>query len=83
MVGDLQNVLHSTDVATIFLDTQFNIRFFTPATRALFNVIPGDVGRPLTDLTSLASDGNLLPDAQQVLTAQAPIEREVSGQDGG
>ena len=64
---DLQNVLYSTDVATIFLDTQFNIRFFTPATRALFNVIPGDVGRPLTDLTSLASDGDLLPDAQQVL----------------
>ena len=36
---DLQNVLYSTDVATIFLDTRFNIRFFTPATRALFNVI--------------------------------------------
>ena len=46
---DLQNVLYSTDVATIFLDTSFNIRFFTPATKALFNVIPGDVGRPLTD----------------------------------
>jgi two-component system CheB/CheR fusion protein len=42
---DLQNVLYSTDVATIFLDTRFNIRFFTPATRALFNVIPGDVKR--------------------------------------
>ena len=53
---DLQNVLYSTDVATIFLDTSFNIRFFTPATKALFNVIPGDVGRPLTDLKSLALD---------------------------
>src|ERR1700677_1987425 len=37
---DLQNVLYSTKVATIFLDARFNIRFFTPATRALFNVIP-------------------------------------------
>ena len=53
---DLQNVLYSTDVATIFLDTRFNIRFFTPATKALFNVIPSDVGRPLTDLKSLAAD---------------------------
>ena len=53
---DLQNVLYSTKVATIFLDTRFNIRFFTPATKALFNVIPGDVGRPLTDLKSLAAD---------------------------
>ena len=43
---DLQNVLYSTKVATIFLDTRFNIRFFTPATKALFNVIPGDVGPP-------------------------------------
>ena len=62
--NDLQNVLYSTDVATIFLDTQFNIRFFTPATKALFNVIPGDVGRPLTDLKSLAPDVYLLSDAR-------------------
>ena len=61
---DLQNVLYSTKVATIFLDTRFNIRFFTPATRALFNVIPSDVGRPLTDLKSLAADDALLDDAQ-------------------
>ena len=47
--NDLQNVLYSTDVATVFLDTDLNIRFFTPATKSLFNVIPGDVGRPLAD----------------------------------
>ena len=79
---DLQNVLYSTDVATIFLDTRFNIRFFTPATKALFNVIPGDVGRPLTDLKSLAADADLLPDARKVLQNQSPIEREIQGQDG-
>ena len=38
--NDLQNVLYSTDVATLFLDTELNIRFFTPATKSLFNVIP-------------------------------------------
>ena len=79
---DLRNVLYSTDVATIFLDTQFNIRFFTPATKALFNVIPGDVGRPLTDLKSLATDGALLDDAQKVLKNQTPVEREIQGQSG-
>ena len=31
--NDLQNVLYSTDVATLFLDSDLNIRFFTPATR--------------------------------------------------
>jgi two-component system CheB/CheR fusion protein len=80
--NDLQNVLYSTDVATIFLDDRFNIRFFTPATKALFNVIPADVGRPLTDLKSLAPDSDLLPDARRVLEAQSPIEREVAGQGG-
>ena len=77
---DLQNVLYSTKVATIFLDTRFNIRFFTPATRALFNVIPSDVGRPLTDLKSLAADDALLDDAQTVFKSQTPLEREIRGQ---
>jgi two-component system CheB/CheR fusion protein len=79
---DLQNVLYSTDVATIFLDTRFNIRFFTPATKALFNVIPSDVGRPLTDLKSLAADDALLDDARKVLKSLTPVEREVEGQSG-
>jgi two-component system, chemotaxis family, CheB/CheR fusion protein len=38
--NDLQNVLYSTDVATLFLDLDLNIRFFTPAARAIFRVIP-------------------------------------------
>ncbi|MDP3897248.1 MAG: chemotaxis protein CheB, partial [Mesorhizobium sp.] len=62
--NDLQNVLYSTDVATIFLDTDLNIRFFTPATRSLFSVIAGDIGRPLADLHSLATDAALLGDAR-------------------
>ncbi len=79
---DLQNVLYSTKVATIFLDTRFNIRFFTPETKTLFNVIPGDVGRPLTDLKSLAADEALVEDAQSVLKTQTPVEREIEGQSG-
>jgi len=79
---DLQNVLYSTDVATIFLDDQFNIRFFTPATKAMFNLIPGDIGRPLTDLNSAAVDGDLIPDAQAVLLGRPVKEREVQGHAG-
>ncbi len=80
--NDLQNVLYSTDVATIFLDANLKIRFFTPATRALFNVIPGDVGRPLADLRSLAADDALLTDAKAVLKTRAPIEREIEARTG-
>jgi two-component system, chemotaxis family, CheB/CheR fusion protein len=80
--NDLQNVLYSTDVATIFLDTRFNIRFFTPATKAIFNVIPSDVGRPLADLKPLAADSALLEDAQRVLEGHASVEREIQGHSG-
>lgn len=75
--NDLQNILYSTDVATMFLDANLNIRFFTPATEAFFHVIPSDVGRPLADLNSLAADSALLTDAATVLRTLAPLEREI------
>jgi two-component system CheB/CheR fusion protein len=80
--NDLQNVLYSTNVATLFLDTDLSIRFFTPATRSLFSIIPGDVGRPLADLSSLAADSALLADARTVLRTFAPIEREIEARSG-
>jgi len=80
--NDLQNVLYSTDVATIFLDAALHIRFFTPATKALFNVIPSDIGRPLADLNSLAADSALLTDAKSVMRTMTPIEREIEARTG-
>jgi two-component system CheB/CheR fusion protein len=80
--NDLQNVLYSTDVATIFLDRALNIRFFTPTARAVFHVIPTDIGRPLSDLAALSSDANLAPDAAAVLATARPVEREIAGAGG-
>jgi two-component system CheB/CheR fusion protein len=80
--NDLQNVLYSTDVATLFLDEKLNIRFFTPAAKALFTVIASDVGRPLSDLHSIVSDLALLTDAVQVLKNFKPIERDVEARNG-
>lgn len=74
---DMQNILYSTNVATLFLDMNLNIRFFTPATKSLFNVIPSDVGRPLTDLNSLSADTALVTDAQAVLRDLSAIDREI------
>ncbi|MBU1210522.1 MAG: response regulator [Alphaproteobacteria bacterium] len=78
----LQNILYSTDVATLFLDANLRIRFFTPATKQLFNVIPGDIGRPLGDLSSLSADHAALDDSRTVLRTLAPIEREIETQRG-
>ena len=80
--NDLQNVLYSTDVATLFLDTQLKIRFFTPATKSLFKLIPSDIGRSISDLRSLVSDDALAKDAGTVLSTLAPIEQEIETQAG-
>jgi two-component system CheB/CheR fusion protein len=79
---DLQNVLYSTDVATLFLGADLRIRFFTPATRSLFAVIAADIGRPLADLHSLAPDAELPADAKSVLQNHDAIEREIQTPDG-
>jgi two-component system CheB/CheR fusion protein len=75
--ADLQNVLYSTDVATLFLDTDLRIRLFTPATKSLFHVIKTDIGRPLEDLRSLTADAGLAADAREVLRTRDTIEREI------
>jgi two-component system, chemotaxis family, CheB/CheR fusion protein len=80
--SDLQNVLFSTDVATLFLDLDLNIRFFTPAARGIYRVIPSDVGRPLADLVALTKDEQLTHEALTVLRTSERIEREVPGKDG-
>ncbi|MEX2615959.1 MAG: chemotaxis protein CheB [Alphaproteobacteria bacterium] len=74
---DLQNILYSTDVATLFLDLNLRIRFFTPASRSMFNVIPSDIGRPIADLSSLASDGHLETDSLAVIATHELQEREI------
>ena len=80
--NDLKNVLDSADLATLFLDANFNIRFFTPSTRSVFAVIPSDIGRPLSDLQSLTADDALFDDAREVAKTRSPIEREVMTRNG-
>ena len=80
--NDLQNILYSSDVATLFLDGNLNIRFFTPAAKSLFHVIATDIGRPLADLTPLAGDTALLADARAVLTNLVPLRQEIEAGDG-
>jgi two-component system, chemotaxis family, CheB/CheR fusion protein len=67
--NDLQSILNSTDVATVFLHGDLNIRFFTPAAKSLFNVIASDFGRPLADLRRRFEDDVLLSDARAVLAS--------------
>jgi two-component system CheB/CheR fusion protein len=80
--NDLSSLLSSTDIAVVFLDTRFRIRRFTPIVRDLFELIPSDMGRPLSDLSPKFSDPDLLRDAEAVLARLVPIEREVQSTSG-
>jgi two-component system CheB/CheR fusion protein len=80
--NDLDNLLTSTNVATIFLDPRLRIRRFTPAATRLFNLLPSDVDRPLSDIVPRFTDPELLPDAATVLEHLSPMSTEVRTQDG-
>lgn len=80
--NDLASLLTSTDIAVVFLDARFRIRRFTPAVSDLFDLIPSDAGRPLTDLRRKFADPDLLADAQAVLERLIPVERVVKSDSG-
>ncbi|MGH9692997.1 MAG: PAS domain-containing protein, partial [Bryobacteraceae bacterium] len=80
--SDLQNLLDSTQIATIFLDRELRIKSFTPAAVGMFRLIAGDVGRPITDLAARFHDVDLERDIGDVLKTLSTRERQLAG-DGG
>lgn len=80
--NDITNLFNCTDTATVFLDTGFRIKRFTPATTHLFNLIATDVGRSIGDIVKRFTDDDMLRDAQQVLRDLVPREKEVRIEDG-
>jgi two-component system, chemotaxis family, CheB/CheR fusion protein len=81
MSTDLQHLLASTGVATLFLNREFRIVRFTPSFGELFSLRVSDVGRPLSDLRRLSRYAGFEADARQVLEQVQPLEREVPGPD--
>jgi two-component system, chemotaxis family, CheB/CheR fusion protein len=79
---DLQNLMNSTEIATIFLDNDLRIKRFTSAAKRVSNLIAIDVGRPLSDIVSKLTYGGWLEDAQDVLQSLVVKEREVEADDG-
>lgn len=80
--SDLQNLISSTQIGTLFLDRHLRIQRYTPAVLALFNLIPADLGRPLAHLTHKLHYEEMIKDAESVLETLQTIEREVSSADG-
>jgi two-component system CheB/CheR fusion protein len=75
--ADLHNLFESTQVATVFLDRTLVIRSFTPAVTQIFNILPSDRGRPITDLASRLFLPSLAADVKAVLARGMPIEHRI------
>ncbi len=79
---DMKNLLDSTDIATLFLDRDLRVRRFTPRTIHFIKLIPGDVGRPITDLVLDLDYDTLADDVRRVLRSLASNERIAEASNG-
>lgn len=82
LTNDMDNLLSSTEIGTVFVDQELRIKRFTPAVAKVFNLLPQDVGRPIEHISHSFSQTDLLADIRAVAATGKPIDREVTGRDG-
>ena len=80
--NDINNLLASTEIGTIFLDIYLCIKRFTPAITKLFNLIQNDIGRPIGDITSNILLDDLVDRVQEVLDTLVRQEYELQDKNG-
>lgn len=75
---DLDNLLDSTNLGVIFLDSELCIRRFTDVATQTVNLLPSDIGRPFIDLAHKLQYKDLMSDMRRVLSIGKSISREIS-----
>ena len=79
----MKSLLAGTGIAILFVDFKLCILHFTPSTSQILNLIPSDVGRPLSHIASnLVGYDRILIDIQSVLDSLVPKEEEVQTTSG-
>lgn len=77
----LSNLISSTDIATVFVDRELRIKWFTPRATDIFSMRAVDAGRPLMDITHRLKYDGMTEDAMSVFETLKGIEREVASSD--
>ncbi|TWJ14318.1 chemotaxis protein CheB [Geobacter argillaceus] len=80
--NDMRNLLNSTEIVTVFLDNDLHVRRFTTGANKLFKLIPGDVGRPLSDIANDLLYPGLTDEAREVLRTLVFSEKQIAATDG-
>jgi chemotaxis methyl-accepting protein methylase len=80
--NDMKNLLDGTELTTLFLDNELNVRLFTTGSNRIFKLMRGDIGRPITDIASDLDFPGLADQAREVLRTLLSHERQVATRDG-
>lgn len=80
--NDIDFLLESSNIAIMFLDKSLRIRLFNKSVQRIINVIPQDIGRPITDLTFNFANKNIVKFIKQVAATGQNISEEISGTQG-
>ncbi|MEP6263031.1 MAG: CheR family methyltransferase [Gillisia sp.] len=84
--ADMNNLLESIDIGTIFLDNTLRIRKFTPAIKKHFSLISTDVGRPIENFTTNFGTNKgrkgLVERCKKVMETGKKIERQIISKEG-
>ena len=80
--NDFQNLINSSGIGTIFLDRRQRVKLFTPSAAQIFSLLRGDIGRPLSDVTTTLIYPTLFDDLHEVLGHLRIVECECSTKDG-
>ncbi|MEM9608492.1 MAG: CheR family methyltransferase [Actinomycetota bacterium] len=81
LTADMDNLLESTEIGTLFLDPDLNVRRYTPALAQYIKLRPQDIGRPVGDIVLTLDLPTLHDDALDVIETGETIVREVHGED--
>ena len=80
--NDLINLLSSIDIAVIMIGSDLTIRRFTPKAQKFLGLIPGDIGRPLSNINPTIEIADLQSMVLQVVSDFHPLERELTDRMG-
>ncbi|MBD2663803.1 signal transduction histidine kinase with CheB and CheR activity [Richelia sinica FACHB-800] len=80
--NDLQNLLSSINIPILMVGGELQIRRFTPASGDIFNLIPTDVGRSLSDIKHKLNIPDLEAQILEVISTLNLKTQEVQDQDG-
>ncbi len=79
---DMDNLFNSTEIAIIFLDKNLKIRRFTKEATKLIKMIHSDIGRPLSDISTILKYKNMVDDIRQVIEKVIYKEKEIETESG-